>query len=264
MFGQSHPVRVNFQTAFVGTTPNYQLGVTVDRYLSFVRDVKQLRFTGFGIRQSVLRETFFSPNDQTVGFNQILQRRRREAGYLGINNQELIPHPITFIDATYPFFSAGQNSSRFVLDFGKTAFRLGVLYPYLDAAIGSFSDINGNTIVGEIKIEELGTIVLKSPLAGVELILANGNVDIIERYSNLVPNTPIASPEQQIVFSIKDGEAFSFLDQYAPYYKGIRLEYNSSPIELTVTLPRWFRGGHIRFESIEQEDSFLSTYLQLA
>lgn len=259
MFGQLHPIRVNKQRSL---TFNYQMGTQLAKFLKWIRDVKQVKFSGFGIKLSILNP--FSQENETASVSSLIHRRRRPSGTLGINNIELDPHPITFIDATYPYFSGSGDKSHIVLDFGRTVFRSGTFYPYVDANIGTFSSVNQTVAIGEIVVEDFGAILLKSPSDGFFLFSANGRIDITERYSNLNPEVYSAAPGQDVVFSIKPGTSFSHLETYKPFLKGIRLACQASPTTLTVTLPSWFKGGRILFESTEWEDLFVSEKISLS
>jgi hypothetical protein len=141
---------------------------------------------------------------------------------------------------------------------------LGVLYPYLDASLGSFTSITDTSVVGEIKAEELGTILLRAGSNGFFVIVANGNIVITERYSDFNPDRTLAAPNESITFQVTDGKAFSYLETYVPYYKGVRLAYSASPTTMQITLPQWFKGGRIDFESSTIEDCFSSEWLGLS
>ncbi len=264
MFSSSFPLRLNKRFSF---SSHYQLGMSMRNFMDFALDAKVIKFTSVGFSQNtqqVASTQFFSTLQDgdiiPVGGTALIQRESLGTGLLTPEEEDLIPHPITFIDSFYPRFSGGGFGSRLFLDFGKTLNNGGNFYPYLDAYIGD-AEIVGNYEAGSIEIENLGSLPLYSTQPYSTRVLANGTVSILERYSNLQPAFNKVTRKQNIILT-KIGE-FSNLEEYQPFCRGVKLTHSFSEDSILIRAPEI--SGTIRITLISESlrDRFRSAEITI-
>lgn len=266
MFHQLHPINSKnmAKATDMGAGTAYPLILSMDKFLDLLNDVKSLEVAAAAIVDNsalqalgafdmatalALIDSFGSSSDSSH-IADTSSRRIKQIGNMKADNSEPLPAQIASMLSEYPVFTAGGQGGIFTLDFGKTLFLQGSFLPYCELLFSNgMGSTRGGAPVGGVSFSDYGHIPIYGGdnVNGLSFLLAEGVIEVKERFSDLVPSTTNAKVGEKLTFTAANPTK---LDIYKwAYFGSLKTPVVATAKSLQITVPQYAKSGPIRIES---------------
>lgn len=273
MFGQKHTVNSRkFARAADLVGGRYPIGLTVEKYMDLFSDVKRFSVSLFslvdssltaGISASNINEALNAINDSSGSSSSnsgagSTNRQIKALGLMNADGSDLTESQRPSATCNYPRHTYTNGQTSITIDFGRSLFYDGLLYPYFEVTFANgTSNLAVGAIIGGVDFEGYGQIPIYSgSVSTLNFVYAFGSLSVEERYSSLISSVVDIGRNSSVTLN---ANGLSNLSNYTKAYFGA---FESTAIgnnqNIIISAPDSAFSGPIRIESLDPYDSFLT------
>ncbi len=263
-----NPARIALPSDLAGF---YPIALTLDKFLDLYNDAKAFSVSIFALidRTNTMNIGAISINESLENLEAFDNSSTDNYSFVGSTSRQIYPIGKLKDDGSLPGLSSTPTvqteypihaSVGVIIDFGKTLFLEGLLYPYISIITGNgMGNTAGGDIVGSVTLTGYGEIPIYGGPSVDDTVFgfAEGSITLTERYSNLQLKTRSYSVGQTIQLN-KTG-VFTGLGKYkTAFLNNLKITTTISNNSLSFVMPVNAKSGPIRFESSPPFDAFYS------